>query len=183
MRTRLRPAYEPEQLARLYATPHDHTHWVDHLIRVDVTIALARGLADRPATAADLSCGDAAIVKALNPGRAHLGDYAPGYEYHGPIEETIREIPRVDLFVCSETLEHLDNPDKVVKEIRGRAASLVLSTPVDCWSDPNLEHYWAWDREAVEEMLTTAGWQVQYFAELDMRPMTGAYSFGIWCCR
>lgn len=180
---RLRPAYTPEQLASLYAKPHDHTQWVDHLIRVDVTIAIARGLAGQPVTAADLSCGDAAIVKALDPRRSYLGDYAPGYELHGPIEETIHEIPRVDLFVCSETIEHLDDPDKVLKEIRGRAASLVLSTPVDCWNDPNPEHYHAWDREAVEEMLTAAGWQVAYYNALDLRPLTGAYCFGIWACR
>ena len=183
MRMRLRPAYQPDELARIYPQPHDHTRWVDHLIRVDVTVALARGHVDQPATAADLSCGDAAIVKGLNPRRAYLGDYAPGYEIHGPIEETVTEIPRVDVYVCSETIARLANPKKVLKQIRGKAAALVLSTPVDNWNDPNPEHYWAWSRDDVEEMLTAAGWRVEIFNALDLRPLTGAYCFGIWCCR
>jgi hypothetical protein len=183
MRARLRPAYTPERLGQIYAQPHRHDQWPDHLVRVAVTIDLARALAGRPATAADLSCGDAAILKALDPDTTYLGDYAPGYQLHGPIEETITQIPRVDLFVCSETLEHLDDPDKVLHAIRGRAASLILSTPVDCWNDPNPEHYWAWSREDVEDMLATAGWQVAFYTGLDLRPTTGAYCFGIWGCR
>lgn len=183
MRARLRGPYSDHELGRLYAAPHDHTKWTDHRIRVEVTAAFARSIAGRPAVAADLSCGDAAIVAAIGPGRAILGDYAPRYPIQGPIEQTILDLPPVDLWVCCETVEHLDDPDMVLKAGRGRAAHLLLSTPVGAFSDHNPEHYWAWDREGVEEMLIGADWRPQLYAELDMRPAGGEYAFGVWWCR
>lgn len=183
MRKRLRDAYAPEKLGEIYAEPHQHRKWPDHQIRVAVTVQVAHALVGDVHTAADLSCGDAAILRALRIPRIHLGDYAPGYEYHGPIEETAQELPRVELFVLSETLEHLDDPDKVLHAIRPKTAALVLSTPVDCWQDHNPEHYWAWSREDVEEMLTGAGFRVVVYSALDCRPGGGEYCFGIWGCR
>ena len=184
MRKRLRPAHTPAQLAEIYATPHDHTQWADHVARVDATIAIARALADGPLErGADLSCGSAAVLNALAIAERHLGDFAPGYQYTGPIEETIEQIPDVDLFVCTETLEHLDDPDVVLKQVRAKTRLLVLSTPVDAWDDDNLEHYFAWSQSDVEEMLTAAGFTVAGYAELDFRPYGLVYSFGIWGCR
>ena len=182
-RCRLRPAYGPAELARIYATPHDHTRWVDHRIRVDMSIALARAVAGRPAAAADLSCGDAAIIRGIDPRTAILGDLAAGYPIVGPIEETVGQLPAVDLWVCCETVEHLDDPDAVLKAGRQAAAHLLLSTPVGAWQDRNPEHYWAWNADGVEEMLVGAGWEPQVYVELDLRPAGGEYVFGLWWCR
>lgn len=183
-RQRLRPAYADDELRGLYRTPHDHRRWHDHHLRVDVSIAVARWLAgDGVAAAADLSCGNGAILTAIPAAMKHYGDFAPGYQHQGPIEETIGQIPDVDLFVCSETLEHLDDPDVVLGRIRERSRMLVLSTPVDAWNDSNPEHYWAWSREDVEEMLTAAGWQMHVYATADFRPMGLPYCFGIWGVR
>lgn len=184
-RRRLRPAYTPDELARIYATPHDHTHWDDHKIRVGVTIEACRWVLRRSEvrTGADLSCGDAAILGALDVDRVILGDYAPGYEHTGPIEETIERIPPVDLFVCSETLEHVDQPDEVLTQIRKKTNWLVLSTPVDAFHDVNPEHYWAWDRQGVESMLAAAGFSVDIYCPIDTRPAGLYYCFGVWVCR
>lgn len=192
-RSRLRGPYGPEKLAEIYAQPHDHTKWADHEIRVAVTVQMAHALVGDAESAADLSCGDAAILRHLEHWakvsltapqlQMHLGDFAPGYEYHGPIEQTIDEIPRVDLFVCSETLEHVDDPDLVLAAIRPKTSALILSTPVGCWHDHNPEHYWAWSREDVEEMLAKAGFRVALYAGLDLRPGGGEYEFGIWGCK
>ncbi len=185
MRQRLRPAHSPEQLAHIYAAPHDSSRWRDHRVRVAVTLELARGyLHDNPGSVtsvADLSCGDATIARSLGADTVVLGDYAPGYDHHGPIEVTIHRIPTVDLFVCSETLEHVDDPDLVLAAIRAKTKRLVLSTPVDCWGDANVEHYWAWSAEHVEGMLRTAGFDVDVFTRLDMRRWS-PYAFGIWAC-
>lgn len=183
MKTRLRPAHTPEKLAELYAWPHDHTRWADHRVRVAVTVQLAYALSGHIQTAADLSCGDAAILRALGVPQQHLGDFAPGYRYRGPIEQTIGEIPDVQLFVCSETLEHVEDPAAVLAAIRPKTEALILSTPVGCWGDRNLEHYWAWSREDVEEMLTAAGFTIALYTGLDLRPGGGEYEFGIWGCR
>ena len=180
-RQRLRPAWSPEELAQIYAVPHDHRRWPDHNLRVAVTINVAQWIAGRVvAQAADLSCGNGAILNAVPAHRRHFGDLAPGYEHTGPIEQTIVDIPHVDMFVCSETLEHVDDPDLVLKAIRAKANALILSTPVDAWGDDNLEHYWAWSREDVEAMLTGAGFKSMLFTSVDFRPMGLTYCFGIW---
>lgn len=182
-RVRLRPAHTAERLARIYATPHQHSKWLDHKVRVAVTAQFAHALAGRAATGADLSCGDGTILSSLDVGERFFGDFAPGYPYAGPIDDTIDQIPLVDLYVCCETLEHLDDPDRTLRLIRGKAKTLVLSTPVDAFQDTNEEHYWSWSRTGVEAMLGEAGFTVVSYCELDFRPSGGEYSFGVWYCR
>lgn len=178
---RVRPTWGPDDMARIYAAPHDHRiYGRGHAERVAATIELARTV---PATSgADLSCGNGIILNSLGLFEPHFGDYAPGYQYHGPIEATIRELPYVDLFICSETLEHLDDPPAVLAEIRTKAANLVCSTPIEAWGDTNAEHLWAWDREAVEAMLTGAGFNVKEFTSVDSRAYGEPYWYGIWRC-
>lgn len=186
MRRRLRPTPTPAELDKLYAQPHDHTQWDDHRFRVDVTSALAHNLLSIGGTVADLSCGDAAVAKRLaetHNARMILGDYAPGYEYTGPIEDTIGQIGHVDLFVCCETIEHLDDPDAVLAQIRRKTSRLLLSTPDGEDDDSNPEHVWGWDSEAVEKMLRSAGFVPDIHTTLDLRPAGCMYSFQIWACR
>lgn len=186
MRKRLRPTPTPDELAQLYATPHRHTDFADHLVRVDVTTAIAHNMLQPGWVVADLSCGDAAIAERLqgsHGARLILGDYAPGYEHTGPIEETIHRIADpVDLFICSETIEHLDDPDKVVAAIREKTQRLVLSTPDGEEDDANPEHIWGWDGEAVGHMLVAAGFRPEIFTLLDLRPAGFVYAFQIWAC-
>jgi hypothetical protein len=189
VRQRLRPAHSPEALAEIYAKPHDSTRWNDHIVRVDVTRALVKGLlrvdvpegSNDPPTVADLSCGNGRIASNLGVRNVILGDFAPGYAHTGPIEKTIDEIDPVDVFICSETIEHLDDPDAVLRKIRQKARHLVLSTPIEAWDETNPEHYWAWDREEVEVMLFRAGFpSLAPYVELDMRNAWSPYCFGIW---
>lgn len=181
-RKRLREAHDAAELARIYAEPHDHSRWPDHRIRVKMTIALAWSI--DPGLVADLSCGDGAIARALacksaNAPEPILGDFAAGYAVTGAIEQTVRRIPNVDTFVLSETLEHLDDPGMVLASIRTKARHLILTTPIEAWDDGNVEHYWAWDRDGVEDLARRAGWHVEVFASLDCRSM-GGYLTGMW---
>lgn len=183
-RERLRPAYDPDELATVYAQPHRHFDNADHRLRVAITINLARALVGSVGSVADLACGDATVASAVDASRRYLGDLAPGYELTGPIELTIEQILPVDLFVCTETIEHLDDPDTVLKAIRGKTAALVLSTPVGCFHDRNPEHLWSWDRQAVEAMADVAGFRVDVYAELDLTAAgPDHYAFGIWGLR
>lgn len=171
---RLRPLPSPEQLAAMYATPHDHRLWGQgHHDRVEATIALAiETLSETErATVADLSCGNAEIALRIHagvPGTLLLGDVAvlpaelPDPKWCGPIEETIASCAfYARTFVCSETIEHLDDPERVLAAIGEMADNLVLSTPIEAWGDENPEHLWAWDREYVEHIVTCAGWTVE----------------------
>lgn len=182
---RLRPKHSQEFLDKLYSEPHDH--WLygrGHGLRVQTTQIIAKDMAREvfAVSVADLSCGNGEIAKALNL-LTFLGDYAPGYKINGPLEETLDKIPEVSLYICSETLEHLDDPQEVLKKIRTKAKSLVLTTPINAWNDENKEHYWAWDREGIEELLTKAGWEANVFAMLDSTVFNETYTYGIWGCK
>lgn len=191
---RLRPAHTPEKLAELYAEPHDSSKGIGHDVRIEATYTLAEMIVDEEErrSVADLSCGKRAHLARFLGEWRHLGDVAvlpaglrADAKYHGPIEETVGLIPNVDLFICTETLEHLDVPVDVLRQIRAKARRLLLSTPVNNWRDAtdNEEHYWAWDREAVEVLIRDAGWEVEAYMELDLRPIGGWYEFGMWVLR
>jgi hypothetical protein len=113
-------------------------------------------------TVADLSCGDGAIALGLPllETDMYLGDIFPGshIRYQGAIEDTIQQIPDVDLFILSETLEHVDDPFHLLMKIRDKADTLVLTTPLGEEDDGNPEHYWGWDQEGIELLLEESGW-------------------------
>jgi hypothetical protein len=184
MRIRLRDMPDKQELASIYAKPHQHAQWADHRVRVDVTTILAQNLLKAGGRVADLSCGDAEIATRLH--RSHnaflaLGDYAPGYEYCGPIEETIHQLPwKADMFILSETLEHLGDPDAVLRDVRKNTDMLVLSTPDGEDNDYNPEHVWSWTPEDIEDMLTGAGFTPRVYNSLDLRPAGFVYCYQIW---
>lgn len=181
---RLRPAYSPEELKRVYSVQHDHSKFSDHILRVTKTIEVGRERFSDAYSAADLSCGDGYILSQLHIPKSYYGDVVPdpSWNYVGPIEDTIDQIPYVDLFVLCETLEHLDDPWLVLRKIREKAASLLLSTPEtpDGWVDENEEHYWSWDRHDIEGILKETGWYPTSFN--NTIPPRG-YMFQIWSCQ
>jgi hypothetical protein len=177
---RLRDKYTDEQLKNIYSKPHEHHHWLDHVIRVNRTIEVAKQIED-VSSVADLSAGDAAIINSLDAEHKYIGDYAPKYEFEGPIEKTINEIPSVDLFICSETLEHVDDPAYVLKLIRSKTKNLVLTTPEGKFDDTNPEHYWAWDNEGIKKLLVSAGFNPIRYDKLNLSEKY-YYDYQIWVC-
>ena len=181
MRKRLRALPD---LSQTYTTQYNHTRWADHRVRVHATAAIGMWFGDAR-TGADLSCGDSAILRliddALDLERCYFGDFVAGYEFEGPIEQTIEQLPNVDLFVLSETLEHLDDPDWVLNKIRTKTKYLILSTPDGEWTDANPEHVWGWDNEEIREMLELAGFTIDVYNSL--RFPSGYYTFQIWGCK
>lgn len=196
---RLRAPYDVDQLARIYAEPYNSDRWPEHQLRIRVTAAIGNAMVDafHDRVGADLSCGDGSLLRLLNLTERHFGDlmlsedaiYAPPYttslciQYKGFIENTIHRIPPVDVFVMTETLEHLNYPDDMLMAIGEKSRRLVLSTPIEAWGDSNPEHYWAWDREYVSMMIQEAGFcNTATFAVLDCRSNGQGYQFGIWGC-
>lgn len=180
-RTRTRPAYSPAELEEVYSSPWAMDEaWLDHVARRDATLSVMNNNSRPVMYAADLSCGDSYFADHFQVGvRWYLGDYAEGYQFQGPIEETIDRVPHVDLFLLCETLEHLDDPELVLRKIRAKTHTLVLSTPKMTCFDENPQHYWAWDDEAVLEMLLAAGFSPAEYKET--RPDIG-YVFQVWRC-
>lgn len=175
---RLRAKHTQADLERIYARPHEHHHWQDHILRVAKTLEIAQGI-PYVKSAADLSAGDAYVIKGLNLSQTFIGDFAPKYEITGAIEKTIDQIPVVDLFILSETLEHLDDPLAVLKQIRAKTRTLLLSTPHAKWDDINEEHYWAWDRSGILKLLTQAGFEEVRYDLLELEH-DYYYDYQIW---
>lgn len=178
---RLRPAMSTVETAQAYAHLHNHRlYGRGHAERVAKMIEFGQSRLWK--NAADLSCGNAAVMNSLTVyGESYLGDLSPGYPITGPVEQTIDEIPNVELFISGETLEHLNMPALMLEQAAEKAQWLLLSTPIDAWDDTNREHYWAWDRDGVEVMLTDAGWLCHHqYAEVDSTAYGEPYRYGIW---
>lgn len=187
-RIRLRAAYSPDELQRLYREPYDcFERGADHIERVMVTAGLAAGALARfgLSSAADLSAGTGAVL--LNAARLsgrgvqlHQSDLVehPDLDDHGPIEQTLDRCPEVDLFVCSETLEHLDDPDAVLRRIADRSRYLILSTPDGERNTVNPEHYWGWGTDDVRAMLGASGFRSLSLLKFTPTPLY--YTFQIW---
>lgn len=191
----LRPFYTAEERAEVYARPYDHTRWQDHVIRVQTTIHVARWMRDLVGakTGADFSAGDGAILRGCSLESSWYGDLTipPERERHGEVwidgadleDDHLWEWQEtsVDLYVCSETIEHVRDPRRLLRNIRQSAKALVLSTPEGEEGDGNPEHYWGWDREDIFDLLHETGWSPQICTILDP-VVPGGYVYQIWGC-
>lgn len=149
--------------------------------RDDATIRMGRTFPEIGiATVGDMSAGGSRITPAI---AAHygiaptLGDLGRHYGYPnvGTLQETLPLQEVFDLYVCSETLEHLLDPDTDLALIRKHAKYLLLTTPT--METPELVshgHLWCWEREDVEKMLVDAGFTPFEFEQISL--------FGIWKC-
>lgn len=182
-RIRLRHAHDRWDLVALYSKRYDPDK-ADHHRRfassIDFINTGISGLGIR--SAADLSCGNGRILQGVEVPEKTYGDLTPGWEITGPIEETIEQIPPVDLLICSETLEHLDDPDAVLAQIRSKAALVFISTPEGERNNENYEHYWGWESEDIEEMLRVAGF-TDVVAHTIWGEDTDYYRFQYWLAR
>lgn len=186
MRQRLRPAWTPDQLDALYAVPYNHQHWgYSHGLRMDWTAAWAQRICRDAASVADLSCGDGALLDTLDVPAKIYGDAWPGPRSAddgwvvGFIEDTVHAIPPVDVFLCTETIEHLDDPDTVLAAIR--ADQLLVTTPLAEPGEAHDQHYWTWDADGVEALLTDAGWTPRTHHDLVLPDDTLSYQ--LWIAR
>lgn len=181
MRMRLRPAYTEAELNEIYSKPHQHREWEDHRLRVQMTIAFASWFGNVNSVA-DLSAGDATIIENINAKVKYIGDYASGYEFTGAIDDTIDLIPNVDLFICSETIEHLDNPEITLRKIRAKTKYLIVTTPDSENNSNNPQHYWGWDADGVRDLLHGSGFKPVIFNKLHFVNPRFVYDYQFWGC-
>jgi len=146
-----------------------------------MTIAFASWFKDVN-TIADLSAGDAAIINTIPATTRYIGDFAPAYEFTGAIDETIDLIPKVDLFICSETIEHLDDPEKTLAKIRAKTKALIVTTPDSENDNSNPQHYWGWDSAGVRQLLESAGFKPVIFNTLRFEDPNLVYDYQFWGC-
>ena len=177
----LRPYPTRAALDAMYARLHNGANWWEHRLRADLTVAFACHLLPA-APVIDLSAGDAVIPRGIARGHTvTLGDYASGYEYVGPISETVQLLDNSSdaIFVCSETLEHVEQPARLLYDIRPKCGSLILSTPADDVDESNPEHIWTFSTGDVGHLLAAAGFVAAGFVVLDLP----SYRCQIWAAR
>lgn len=196
MRVRLRDTPTDDEMAALYPEPHDAgLYGYGHSLRVGCTVELAVAVLELAAlpevTVGDLSTGNAVIPRSIAarssaPCGLILGDFAAGYQYQGMIEHTLARLAadlaeagrgRLDMFVLSETAEHLDDPDAVIAAIRDVSDRLILTTPIGETDAGNPEHLWGWDQAGVEDLLAHAGWRPAQRIDL---VLPDTYSYQLW---
>lgn len=202
-RIRLRDARaaeaERELYSRTYPEGYRHDVWPDHVERVAASVKLISRYRREILTLADLSCGDGAIARGLFDGmhldKAYLGDLNLSPVLYGipqaavlapgPLPESLDQLPeQVDLFVLSETIEHMDDPDDLLRRLPLYARYLFLSTPIsEIPTSGNLEHYWSWSTDDVAAMLRDTGWHPVELVRLvpeSTRTLEHAYHYQLW---
>jgi hypothetical protein len=197
-RTRIRDSRsssdeERQFYMQTYPSGYHHTVWPDHIERVAASVQFINTWVTEGGlivdSIADLSSGDGTIPRELlvltGAKRLVLGDInrQEGLHIVGPLPDTLEALtPGVDLYVCSETIEHMDDPDFLLQQLRLKSRYLFISTPV---SEPlhygNTEHYWSWSVEDVGQMLIEADWTpVDHLVFTPESNQT--YTFQFWMC-
>lgn len=181
MRKKLRDFYTERELAIIYNHDYRHSLWKAHVERVEKTVLILDEFAQDTDShvVADLSEGDGVILRdSRHPWSAKItGDLRS----LGPIEQSIEKLHYVDMFLLSETLEHVEDPDLLLHRIRAKSSHLLLTTPCGEVTDENPEHYWGWDQAGLDVMLDAAGWNVRQ-SILFTPPSDNFYTFQIWKC-
>jgi hypothetical protein len=166
----------------MYAEKYNSSQWHEHIRRVAFTRDLIQRLISEHGltTMADLSCGDAEVTRTLTGlTHRHLRDIS---DEGKDILTLLDEMPHaVDLFVCTETIEHLEAPWTVIERIREKTKWLVLSCPNDEKDTSNWEHYWSFDTHDVLSMISDAGFSEANYHRL-WEPGWN-YDYQIWTAR
>lgn len=116
----------------------------------------------------DLGAGDGGLLSLL-PGHAWGYDLMPsnieGAKERGVYVELVdfvhEDIDWGDLAICTETLEHLQDPHGFIERIGEHCSAIVASSPAD---ETDQSHYafhaWAWDMEGYADLIRLGGFEV-----------------------
>lgn len=120
----------------------------------------------------DLGCGDGGMLSLLSdlPIKAWGYDLQPTNIDHAIKERKVDarygnfltdNIDYADLAICTEVIEHLEDPHGFLKDLSTKVKFLIASSPND---ETDIYHYefhlWGWDMEGYTNLIQNAGFQV-----------------------
>lgn len=134
-------------------------------------------------TVTDLGCGDGGLLsmiykpniefigydlaeKNINHAREQFADKANvQFVYSDFITEQVNQ---TDVAICCETLEHLVNPKKLLKELP--CTYLIASVPMNENKDIHGKHHlWAWTEQEFRKMIKNCGYKLIHTARANER--------------
>ena len=180
-----------------YNIGRSNNDWPDHQLRALVTGAAIAWI--KPKSVIDPACGDGTVVLAadLLSGieRVWLSDISgpnildlvkrldgrhPSWSISKtPLEQAMEIAGQFDVIVLTEILEHLEDPDGLLRQAAKMARFLVASSPQmrDQQVDDNPEHLWMFDADGYRGLLGANRWQAIQHTELNFPYQ---YDFQIW---
>lgn len=172
MQVRLAPPGDPRTNSAEYFRHRDHVPHLDnpaHQPRLRRCAQLADWLVTQHdlRSVTDLGCGDGGLLSLLTSNvpawgydvrEASIANARPGCDVrHADILTDTIELG--DLVIATELLEHLDNPNALLRRLY--APWLVASSPADETARRHDHtHVWAWDADGYAELVQGAGWTV-----------------------
>jgi 2-polyprenyl-3-methyl-5-hydroxy-6-metoxy-1,4-benzoquinol methylase len=151
--------------------PAAHLEMPDHQERLAVAAKRVQELASmfRLTTVVDLGCGDGGLLSTLDRVRRWGYDLTPTAPTAGRARgvdvrylDVIHDEPEwADIAVCTEMLEHLEDPHTFLARVFAHCTGLVCSSPATENDREHYEHHlWAWDVDGFRTMVENAGWRV-----------------------
>jgi len=189
----------PDRVVNYRTLVRDNLNFTDHVQRTLVTASCIAFTGAE--TVCDPAVGDGTVMEAAHrlrpikkawvsdlsePNINRLSVSFPHQKAAIDIATALRSLPeKVDTIVLTEILEHLEDPDEIVRLAREKATWLVASSPVE---EPegvvNPEHLWSFGRDGYREMLVSGGWvPVTYTETLFPDDPRLYYAFQVWACR
>lgn len=170
---RVRPTPAGAELAAMYAHHNDAARWLEHRLRIELTLDLALARFPVRLVVVDPAAGAGDLARRLSTRETVTGDLAPTAPVDRPgtpALELLGELPPnyADVVILGEILEHVDDPLELLVAARRVGRGLILSTPLDEPPGVNPEHVWRWDKAGLLELLARAGWRSTGYLELDL---------------
>jgi 2-polyprenyl-3-methyl-5-hydroxy-6-metoxy-1,4-benzoquinol methylase len=121
-------------------------------------------------TAVDLGCGDGGLLQLLKNSGIKVWGYdllQANVDYAVQVRNVDArytdfvsdDIEYGDVAILTETLEHMIEPHKVVRELPSKF--IVASSP---YNESNINHYefhlWAWDQQGYNNLITQGGYRI-----------------------